>query len=265
MPLPRSRWPQEIHQSIKINTYILYKKTTYLLISIYFDLYYMKKQLIFLILTTIVLTWCTTNTSQLDSNSKNEQEQRIIQQRIFVLWDSLTAWYQLAYEDSYPAQLERKLQDIWYNIKVINAWESWDTSAWLKSRLSRITADALSGDIALIVIGGNDGLQWLSTDALENNIRNIIITLQNRGLITIIGGMQIPTNLWTQYRNTFAGLYPRVASETNTILIPFILSWVAGIPELNLPDGIHPNTTGQTIISQTVIETLITNNLIKKP
>jgi hypothetical protein len=29
----------------------------------------------------------------------------------------------------------------------------------LKERLARITADAKTGDIALVVIGGNDGLQ----------------------------------------------------------------------------------------------------------
>ena len=74
--------------------------------------------------------------------------------------------------------------------------------------------------------------------------------------------MQIPTNLGESYRTEFSSLYPTIAQETNSILIPFILSWVAGIPELNLADGIHPNTTGQAIIAQTVSQTLIEQNLM---
>jgi hypothetical protein len=85
---------------------------------------------------------------------------------LFVLWDSLSAWYQLPLEKSYPMLVEKKLLALWYRIKVINGWESGDTSAGLKERIARITADAHTGDIALVVIGGNDGLQWLDTDAL---------------------------------------------------------------------------------------------------
>lgn len=69
--------------------------------------------------------------------------------------------------------------------------------------------------------------------------------------------MQIPTNLGETYRTSFASVYPAVASETNSILIPFILSGVAGVPELNLRDGIHPNKTGQAIVAKTVFEVVI--------
>lgn len=185
-----------------------------------------------------------------------------ISQRIFVLWDSLSAWYQLPYEDSYPAQLEQLLRTAWYTITVINGWESGDTSEWLLSRLWRVTADAQAGDIALIVIGGNDGLRGMSTQGLEDNIKNIIADLQSRHIQTIIGGMQIPTNLGETYRTAFAEIYPRVAEQTDSILIPFILEGVAGIPELNLRDGIHPNAQWQAIIATTVFDTIITNNLL---
>lgn len=110
---------------------------------------------------------------------------------------------------------------------MINGGESGDTSAGLKARLDRVTAQAQSGDIALIVIGGNDGLQGLSTEKLKDNIRDIIQTLQQRNITTIIGGMQIPTNLGESYRSAFAELYPDLAQETDSLLIPFILSGVA--------------------------------------
>ncbi len=209
------------------------------------------------------VSWCTSSPEEQPQSPVVTTEEQIIQQRIFVLWDSLSAWYQLAYEDSYPAQLETLLRNNWYNIKVINGGESGDTSAWLKSRIDRITADAQTWDIALIVIGWNDGLQWLSTEALKNNIIEIISSLQSRGIKTILWWMQIPTNLGESYRSSFSAVYPTVANDTKSILIPFILSWVAGIPELNLNDGIHPNTTGQSIVASTVLQTILQNNLIQ--
>lgn len=210
------------------------------------------------------VSWCISSPEEQPQSPVITTEEQIIQQRIFVLWDSLSAWYQLAYEDSYPAQLETLLRNNWYNIKVINGWESGDTSSWLKSRVDRITSEAQTWDIALIVIGWNDGLQWLSTEALKNNITEIISSLQSRGLQTVLWWMQIPTNLGESYRSSFAAVYPTVANTTNSILIPFILSWVAGIPELNLNDGIHPNTTGQSIVASTVFETILQNNLIQQ-
>ena len=213
-------------------------------------------------LGVFLVTWCTWSWWVPIQSPVIETQKETITKRIFVLWDSLSAWYQLPYEDSYPAQLEKLLQDAWYTIKVINGGESGDTSEWLVSRIWRITADAQSGDIALIVIGGNDGLQWRSTQALADNIKKIVSDLQSRNIQTIIWGMQIPTNLGEDYRTAFAQVYPYVARETDSVLIPFILSWVAGIPELNLRDGIHPNTTGQAIVAQTVFEILVENKLL---
>ena len=205
----------------------------------------------------IILVWWCNNSLSPKIIQQSDTNNQSWYQRIFVLGDSLSAWYRLPYEDSYPAQLEQKLKQRWYAVKVINGWESGDTSAWLKTRIDRITADAQSGDIALIVIWWNDGLQWLPTDALKQNIKDIVTILQSRNINTIIWWMQIPTNLWASYRSAFASLYPTVATETNSLLIPFILSGVAGIPELNLPDGIHPNTTGQAIVANTVFDIVI--------
>ena len=208
----------------------------------------------------LLISWCANN-----SETKiwiKSQENESWSQQIFVLGDSLSAGYKLAIEDSYPAQLEEKLKQLWYKLKVINGWESGDTSAWLKTRIDRVTAQAKSGDIALIVIGGNDGLQWLSTDLLKDNIRDIITSLQDRDMVTVIGWMQIPTNLGESYRTAFSSLYPSLAQETDSVLIPFILSGVAGMPELNLSDGIHPNATGQNIVAQTVLDTLLNSWLL---
>lgn len=215
------------------------------------------------VLTIVVTSWCSRPKEKSDpimpiGNALSGY------QTLFVLWDSLSAWYQLPLDKSYPMLVEQKLLALWYRIKVVNGGESGDTSSGLKERLARITADARTGDIALIVIGGNDGLQWLDIQQLWNNLTDIIKSLQGRWLTTVIGGMQIPTNLWADYRSGFAAVYPRVAYETDSLIIPFILSWVAGIPELNLPDGIHPNETGQIIIADWVAEFLVWKDVLMR-
>lgn len=209
----------------------------------------------------ILLSWCkATVTPTVGQFTWNIQTQNI--QKIYVLGDSLSAWYQLPLEQSYPMVLEKILTQAWYKIKVINAWESWDTSAWLKERLERLTQDANTWDITLIVIWWNDWLQWLSTKNLRQNIKDIAMNLQQKWLKTIIWWMQIPTNLWNDYREAFRIVYIDVAQETNSPLIPFILSWVGWIPELNLKDWIHPNATWQSIVANTVKEFLISNSII---
>jgi len=39
-------------------------------------------------------------------------------------------------------------------------------------------------------------------------------------------------------------------------LVPFLLQGVAGRPELNQADGIHPNAEGMSIVAQTVWQAL---------
>jgi len=72
----------------------------------------------------------------------------------------------------------------------------------------------------------------------------------------ILAGMQIPPNLGQEYTSKFKSLFPDVAKEMNTKLIPFLLEGVGGDPKLNLSDGIHPNQKGHEIVAETVWEYL---------
>lgn len=72
----------------------------------------------------------------------------------------------------------------------------------------------------------------------------------------LIAGQQIPTNYGPEYAGAFRDLYPRVAREEGAELLPFLLEGVAMRPELNLPDGIHPNPEGQKIVARHVADAL---------
>jgi acyl-CoA thioesterase-1 len=72
----------------------------------------------------------------------------------------------------------------------------------------------------------------------------------------VVAGMMAPPNLGATYTNAFRDMYPDLAKKNNAILIPFLLDGVGGIPDLNLPDGIHPNVEGQKIVAENVWKVL---------
>jgi acyl-CoA thioesterase-1 len=47
-------------------------------------------------------------------------------------------------------------------------------------------------------------------------------------------------------------MYIQIKDEKETPFLPFLLKGVAGIRELNLADGIHPNEKGYKIIAKEV-------------
>ena len=72
----------------------------------------------------------------------------------------------------------------------------------------------------------------------------------------VIAGMRAPPNLGSRYAETFEAVYPEVAKAAGAALVPFLLAGVAGDPDLNQVDGIHPTAAGQRIIAETVWQAL---------
>jgi len=51
-------------------------------------------------------------------------------------------------------------------------------------------------------------------------------------------------------------IFPKLAIEYNTKLIPFLLKGVAAVPSLHLTDGKHPNSEEQKVVKDDVWEVL---------
>ena len=49
-----------------------------------------------------------------------------------------------------------------------------------------------------------------------------------------------------------SAVFPAVAAKTGTMLLPFLLDGVAGHPDLNQRDGIHPTAAGAQIVADHV-------------
>ena len=68
--------------------------------------------------------------------------------------------------------------------------------------------------------------------------------------------MKIPPNYGPSYTLEFEKIFKRLAKTYELPLIDFLLDGVAGKPDLNLPDGIHPTAEGYEIVTQNVLHTL---------
>ena len=68
----------------------------------------------------------------------------------------------------------------------------------------------------------------------------------------MLAGMLAPTNLGEDYQKGFQNVFGRLSSEyqNSIVFVPFLLDGVAGDPNLNQADGIHPNAQGARVIAE---------------
>lgn len=170
--------------------------------------------------------------------------------RIVFLGDSLTAGYGLAKEQSVPALIQKRIDEEGYDYEVVNHGVSGDTSAGGVSRLEW----ALSGDVRVLVLelGANDGLRGVPVESMKANLANIIEGAKKRGVRVLLTGMEAPPNHGPIYTAEFRKVFSDLAREHDVALVPFYLEGVAGIPALNIADGIHPNAEGTVIVERTI-------------
>lgn len=174
---------------------------------------------------------------------------------ILVLGDSLTAGYGLAEDDAFPAVLEQALVAQGHAVRVINAGISGDTSAGGAARLEWSLAD--NPDLVILALGANDALRGLSPDQTHANLAAIITRLQERQIRVLLAGMLAPRNMGEAYYNSFDKIYPELAQEFAVPFYPFFLEGVAGKPEFNLNDGIHPNPAGIRVMVEGILPLVV--------
>ncbi|HEX3552849.1 MAG TPA: hypothetical protein VIA62_06435 [Thermoanaerobaculia bacterium] len=63
----------------------------------------------------------------------------------------------------------------------------------------------------------------------------------------------MPPNYGPEYTAQFSAMYPKIASDLNVPLLPFMLAGVGGNRDLNQADGIHPTARGQEIVAKNVL------------
>lgn len=174
--------------------------------------------------------------------------------RIVAFGNSLTAGLGVAAEDSYPSQLQRRLDQDGFQYRVINAGVSGDTTAGGLRRISWVLKS--QPHIVILELGANDGLRGLSLRETKANLERIIQQCQSASVTVVLAGMKLPPNYGAEYTNGFESIYAALASQYHLVLIPFFLDGVAGSTSLNQADGIHPTGDGYRIIVDKVMGTV---------
>lgn len=174
---------------------------------------------------------------------------------VVFLGDSLTAGYQLAESQAWPAVLADGFAADGLPFRAVNAGVSGDTSAGGLARLDWVLrADP---DVVVVELGANDALRGQELATTEANLRRILERLEDAGVAVLLVGLEIPPNYGPDYARQFSAMYPRLAGEYGVPLVPFLLDRVAAEPSLNLGDGIHPNAEGHRLVAETVAPHLL--------
>ncbi len=172
------------------------------------------------------------------------------------LGTSLTAGYGLPSDRAYPALIQEMIDSAGLGFRVVNAGVSGETSAGGLRRIEWLLRQPVA--VLAIELGANDMLRGQSVDAMRADLQEIID--QTRAVHPeckiVIAGLPAAPNLGEPYASEFESTFAALAEENDAALIPFLLEGVAGIPELNQPDGNHPTAEGHRIVADNVWQVL---------
>jgi len=209
----------------------------------------------------LVMSCAGNDAKKIDKQEKKEsiniETQSETSQKIILFFgNSLTAGMGLEVEEAFPALIQNKLDSAMLAYNVINAGLSGETTASGKNRLSWLLKQKV--DVFVLELGANDGLRGIPLDETKRNLQNMIdeVKKHNPEVVIVLAGMQIPPNMGIDYTKDFQAIFPDLAAENDLALIPFLLKDVAGRPDLNQQDGIHPTAEGQKILANNVWEIL---------
>ncbi|HUF10609.1 MAG TPA: arylesterase [Rhodothermales bacterium] len=181
---------------------------------------------------------------------------RSARQRILFFGDSITAGYGLDPTRAFPAIIQKRIDEEGWPFETVNAGVSGETTAGGLRRIDWALQNPV--DVLVLELGANDGLRGLPVAGMKINLRGIIERTREKypDVSVVLAGMQMPLNLGRQYSTDFREAFEEVAEDANAELVPFLLEDVAGRPQLNQFDGIHPTAKGQEVVADNVWEVL---------
>ncbi len=171
---------------------------------------------------------------------------------IMAFGDSLTSGYGLEPAEAYPVLLEKMLREKGYDIRILNAGVSGDTTS---SGLTRLEwqLDMQKPDYVILALGGNDMLRAVDPKVTEENLKKMLEILSARKIPVMLSGMRSYRNLGDIFINSFGRIYKKLAKEYDAVLQPFILEDVAFEKDLMQYDNIHPTARGAEVIAQNML------------
>ena len=177
-------------------------------------------------------------------------------QKIVLFGDSLMSGYGLDQEFHLSTILEKNLIQKGFDVNVINASVSGDTTSGGLNRLNWLLEDK-NTDIMILCLGANDMLRGIKPKLVRKNLNRILEILREKKVTVLFAGMMSQETFGEKYKNEFDKIFPELAIKFNVAFLPFLLDGVALKPEFNLKDGKHPNPKGVNLISKNLEQKLI--------
>ena len=181
---------------------------------------------------------------------------------VLVLGDSLSAEYGLNRGTGWVALLEKRLKAEKIDAAIVNASISGETTSGGRARLPALIKQH-KPDVVIIELGANDGLRGQPVKAAEANLRSMVELAQKNKARVLLVGMRMPPNYGRDYTERFFGMYNKLAKQTKSPLVPFMLEGVADKPTLFQADRLHPNAEAHPIILANIWPQLVP--LVKAP
>nr|WP_238990382.1 arylesterase [Lautropia dentalis] len=172
---------------------------------------------------------------------------------MLVLGDSLSAEYGLSRGQGWVALLEKRLaaDERTRRWQVVNASISGETTAGGKGRLPALLAQHRP-KVVVIELGANDALRGLPLKATTANLRQMVADVQAAGARAVLVGLQVPPNYGPAYTRQFSQMFGKVAADTDSPLVPFLLEGFADDPDWFQADRIHPQAKAHPRMLDTV-------------
>jgi acyl-CoA thioesterase I len=165
--------------------------------------------------------------------------------QFIVLGDSIASGYGVAPTEAFPSILSRQL-----GLPILNKGVGGDTTAM---GLSRLQKDVLAEEPWLVIVelGGNDLLRRIPIAETEQNLRQIVTSIQEKKAIVVLLGIN-----GGPFGRGYNELYQRVAKDTQSYLIPEIFKGILDDPKYRQDDVIHPNAAGQDLLANRIAREL---------
>ncbi len=194
-------------------------------------------------------------TAQTDENARPDvvESDNAARPIVVFLGDSLTAGYDLPAQDALPEQLASLIDGLGIEATILNAGVSGDTT---RAALERYdwSVRGVDADILVLALGGNDYLSGYQPDIAEANLAQIIETAQADGVQVAMVGIEVPAGMAPAGREAdFARVFPALAQRYEVALYADFLGPVLARDDLTLPDGIHPNAEGVSVIAEALV------------
>ena len=160
--------------------------------------------------------------------------------KLTALGTSLTQGYGLPPGTEFTVQLQAALKAQKYDVTLVNAGVSGDTSADGLARLDWALAD--HPDAIILELGSNDMLRGLPPEQTETNLRAILVKLKAAHVRYCCAGMMAQRNLGADYVQRFDSI-AKLAKETGVLFYPLHPGWRGARSEAQ-PGRRHASQSG---------------------